>query len=554
MLKSDVTEAFVDQYLLCLSQTGRTLPSRILRCWLAGSTPTVDLNPSGYDCAKDFAIDYQAVRLLKKFPGLKGSSDESRRTLALEKFRQCEAVCGDVNVRFGDPWARVPYQIYHRLLVARDFISGVLRGFSWDVALPYCDFGPGASIGVPRKRSHVAHKIGNSNPTVTGQCLALAQAYQAWAPHIAGFNSGFKIVRGSKVTTVPKDSRIDRVIAIEPLWNMFFQKGIGGLIRHRLRTYGLDLNSQAPLNRELARRGSITGTLATVDLSSASDSISMELVRFLLPEDWFTAIKDTRSWYSDIDGEEVLLKKVSSMGNGFTFELESLIFLALVVASSPCALTVNVDVAVFGDDIICPPEIVQDLTATLHYCGFKVNPEKSFSVGPFRESCGGHFFDGFDVTPFHLRKEITSYGDAYWAANQVREFSSRLGADLYCDSTVREAYDLIVRSLPQSLRRNLVPRGSGDDGLVASFDEATPSMRKRTWGDLNFVYRVFGKSPVVMKHEGSVGLLVKLYSYDQRAIRDADSLNRAVEEPRTYRLRTQYRFWDQQWPWIGPWL
>lgn len=139
---------------------------------------------------------------------------------------------------------------------------------------------------------------------------------------------------GNKVTTVPKNSKTDRVIAIEPLMNMYVQKGIGGAIRHSLRSVGINLNDQTS-NQRLAREGSLQGKLATVDLSSASDSVSLLLVEELLPPDWVAAIKLCRSPCGVLpDGSVINYQKVSSMGNGFTFELESLIFWA--ACSSVC--------------------------------------------------------------------------------------------------------------------------------------------------------------------------------------------------------------------------
>lgn len=554
MQKLDVTVAFVEQYLSGLCSTGRKIPSRALSAFKSGEALVADLNPAGYTCPIDFMVDYQAIRLLKKYPALGGVSSEKRRSLAIEKFLDCEVSCSNVNVRMCNVLTALPLDIYQKLCRARDFIASVLGGFTWDVALGYCDFGPGASIGVPRRTSHLAFKIGCLKPTVTGECLALAMSFMDWAPMMKGYTREFKIVPGSKITTVPKDARIDRVIAIEPLWNMFFQKGIGGLIRHKLRKIGLDLDKQAPLNQELARYGSLYGTLATVDLSSASDSISLELCRFLLPPSWFDAMMLCRSHRADIDGKEVFLKKISSMGNGFTFELESLIFLALTVASSRCRLSVNVDVAVFGDDIICPPEVASDLQPVLDWLGFKVNPSKSFLTGPFRESCGKHYFDGYDVTPFHLRKEITSINEVYWAANQTREFASRLGADVYCSSLVREAHALLVRSLAPRLRRNLIPRGSGDDGLIGSFDEATPKSKLCSWGTPSFIVSCFGPKAVTRVHDDSVGLLVKLYCYDHRSIQESDALSRVTTEAIRYRYGQKRRWWHQQWPWLGAWL
>jgi len=188
---------------------------------------------------------------------------------------------------------------------------------------------------------------------------------------------------------------------------MFIQKGIGNYFRKCLRTHNINLNDQS-INRSLAREGSITGKLATLDLSSASDSVSMGLVALLLPECWCTLLDSVRSPVTIIDGDEHLNHMYSSMGNGFTFELESLLFFAITKACCYFRGSRGV-VSVYGDDIICPTDVVPELTYALSFFGFSVNSEKSYDSGPFRESCGGHYYDGFDITPFYIRKPILDW-------------------------------------------------------------------------------------------------------------------------------------------------
>jgi hypothetical protein len=87
------------------------------------------------------------------------------------------------------------------------------------------------------------------------------------------------MVSGNNVDWVPKNYKTDRTIAIEPDWNMFLQKGLGGLLRRRLRRVGQDLNDQST-NRFCAAVGSIDGSLATLDMSMASDTVAYRLVEF----------------------------------------------------------------------------------------------------------------------------------------------------------------------------------------------------------------------------------------------------------------------------------
>jgi hypothetical protein len=109
------------------------------------------------------------------------------------------------------------------------------------------------------------------------------------------------------------------------------------------------------------------------------------------------------------------------MGNGFTFELESLLFYTIVRAVAYFTGTPGV-VSVYGDDIICPQEITSLVIWALEYFGFQVNTEKSCIDGPYRESCGGHYRNGYDITPFYIRKPIERLTDLIDIANKLRQW------------------------------------------------------------------------------------------------------------------------------------
>jgi hypothetical protein len=127
----------------------------------------------------------------------------------------------------------------------------------------------------------------------------------------------------------------------------------------------------------------------------------------LLPPEWSELLGQLRTGTICYDGLSIKLEKFSSMGNGFTFELESLIFWALALG---CCRTVGVDVehvGVYGDDIIVPTDAAGLLYEVLDHCGFWVNTQKSYIDGPFRESCGADWLNGKDVRPFYLRELIS---------------------------------------------------------------------------------------------------------------------------------------------------
>ena len=164
---------------------------------------------------------------------------------------------------------------------------------------------------------------------------------------------------------------------------MYLQKMLGDQIRMLLKWKHIDLNDQR-INARLAKLGSERGDLATIDLSSASDSVTTELVKLVMPNDWFYYLDVFRSRHTDCEGTIVTPHMFSSMGNGFTFELESLLFYAITRAA--CYYTGSAGrISVYGDDIICPSQGYDAVASALAFYGFKVNAKKSFAEGPFRE-------------------------------------------------------------------------------------------------------------------------------------------------------------------------
>lgn len=149
---------------------------------------------------------------------------------------------------------------------------------------------------------------------------------------------------------------------------------------------------------EAARAASISGTFATIDLSRASDTIGRELVRALLPPLWAELLESLRATHTSVGGKHVYLEKYSSMGNGFTFELESILFRSLA------AVLTNAETLVFGDDIIIEAASADVMIHALEYFGFTPNMKKTFCEGPFRESCGGDYFEGQAVRPPFLEE------------------------------------------------------------------------------------------------------------------------------------------------------
>ena len=446
-------------------------------------------DPRDFDDPDGFALALLSTSLIRKYPGLPGSS--RKRDVAIEKWRACEEQCGLTNERLRQfRIGELDTHHHEAFRLARKKIQKLLGTFRWSKVAEFFNFGPGSTTRLPFAKRHLPFKYGIA-PETTFDNLASARAVislsPVWTLSTGGRVTGgccpcFSLREHSKVTTVPKDAFIDRVIAIEPDMNMFVQKGFGGFIRQRLKLVGIDLDDQT-LNQLLARSGSATGSLATLDLSSASDTVSYELVRELLPPDWFEALLSCRTHESRLpSGEIVSLQKFSAMGNGFTFELESLIFWAL--CSAVCQNHIGREglrVSVYGDDLIVKTEDYEAVVQILEFSGFTVNLKKSFASGPYRESCGKHYFHGRDVTPITITKEMTHVSRLLLFCNNIQRWALRRGQNLYRCSSVREVYQFGVSHLPRHFQKARLPEGYGDGSLLGSFDECLPKRARGGW-------------------------------------------------------------------------
>jgi len=340
---------------------------------------------------------------------------------------------------------------------ARDFISNALERYTshinpemvqttldLDHLVGLWRFGPGSAVGT--ESSHFAEKICVDRPSVTPACARLAQLVRYHDPRLRVIDAKehgitvdsnpeeyMSLVQGSSLFTVPKSETTMRTAFTEPLMNMATQLACGAYIQGALRSIGLDITTQQEKNKNLAREGSISGGLATIDLKSASDLIQPALIAELWPAVWFDLLNTCRSEYGRIynNGSHEKLNMMSTMGNGFTFPMMTLTLLALVYAVQSRRLKRRLFVdysntAVYGDDIIVPVEDYEELCEVLKQAGLVVNLDKSYAMGVFRESCGGDFAMGYDITPFYV-KSLTSDAQVYVAINQVLDWSVRTG-------------------------------------------------------------------------------------------------------------------------------
>jgi hypothetical protein len=427
----------------------------------------LDLDPARYSCSNQFFRDALVTDILRKCQGLDTSRD--LQAAAVQSFWQTEQECYKSNERlspylFGLSSPDVNGRIVEIISSARKYLARLLGACP---ILPEGRFGPGATFADRGKFTTVPDKM-SSTPTLTSSALGVLPYWgrTKWAFACAEERGQLEIVRGNRFTTVPKDSKKDRGICIEPSLNVFYQLGYGRAMRDRLKRVGIDLEFGQEKHRALARAASARGHLATIDLSNASDTICSNLVKLLLPDSWFMSLNQLRATHTFLPKKGwVRLEKFSSMGNGFTFELETLIFLSLiwaVMAANGHLPKEGENLLVYGDDIIIPTTCFSDVIGCLRFFGFTPNAKKSFAFGSFRESCGGDYFDGRPVRAFFL-KELPSEPHQWIAfANGLR----RVVADHhFFDGDFRchfSAWHAALRSIPSNVRNLRGPAALGD--------------------------------------------------------------------------------------------
>lgn len=443
--------------------------------------------PSNYEPVyhrDSFAMDHACTSLLSKFQDFGLGID--REEVAFQKWKHAEALCAGVNQRFRDRWSGkpsglFPHHVEEVYYLAKRKIRSILREVDYDVIRSHCHFGPGADLDTRRNNTSVYSKFGTDGSCTPWVVPLYDEIFSNEDSDMRGeFAHRATLCDSSRLSFVPKNAKTDRAICVEPRWNIYLQLGIGGLIQQRLLRVGVDIRDQAR-NQDAARRAYVDG-LATIDLSSASDTISKNLVIDLLSDidddDWLELLLKSRCPYTSYKGQKFRLEKLSSMGNGYTFPLETLIFYALAYASTEVSCgrgaATRDRVLAYGDDIIVPAAAAPLLIEVLGEVGFTANKQKTFQTGYFFESCGKDYWRGYDIRPFFIKENVTSVEAAYKLCNQIARFSEISRRDYILAS--RQIWHIrqhVIRRIPKSLRL-FGPSEAGSGLIHTSFDVSLP--------------------------------------------------------------------------------
>lgn len=458
------------------------------------------LSEQSYSDATTHFVANQFSLLIRKYPWSADQVKLDPLANCTRTFLRSERKCTLMNRKFFlyDNF-RSPYE--YQLSKVRAVIRYII-GNSPDIEsiLDESDFSAGASIGVHGNATHLSGKLLNKKWT----CTPGASVYAYWAMmknhHIrellsecrdnlvclddehakSMFKSKVHLLSYNKISFVPKTAKTHRAIAVEPLLNGFVQKGADVSLRKMLKRIGIDLNDQSK-NQELARLGSLEDSdtsFVTIDLKSASDSISIGLVKSILPSEWYEFLNSIRSKQYELGGKVFTYSKFCSMGNGFCFPLESLIFTACCVASG-CGRP-GTDFSVYGDDLVVRKQHASKLISLLKVCGFAVNVQKTFLQGPFRESCGADWFQGKDVRPYTLDHSLNTIESLFKFLNLTRR--SRIATDFFAG-----VEKVVLTFIPEAFHFWRPFKGNPDSGIDSYGSEHMTSRnaffdrRRRVW-------------------------------------------------------------------------
>lgn len=452
----------------------------------------LSVSPRSYTSPLKYLIDVAAVSLLRKAEDLPIDADQT--AAAKQTFFEGEAECKRANQRLA------PYRPDYQDFFTEDLRDPEIGAFISDVREIIVDwigatpprlenlevrFGPGATYSHRATHCSVAHKM-QDVPCYTRQASVVLDSWSKtqWGRYVLSELGGeVSEVRGNIFSTAPKTALVFRPIAKSAEINSSYQLATGRELRNRLlRNADWDLTSAAEIHKQVACEASLSRAKATLDFTNASGTVCKNLVRSCVPPVWFFLLDSLREPMTRIDGKWHLLEQFSSMGNGYTFELET-----ILIGAIACAYArkrgrtgrLGVDVFVFGDDLIVDDDLAEPLQPIYKFFGLTFNREKSYwgQDNPFRESCGGDFFNGVPVRPFFLKEFPSEPADYIAFANGL----TRLNQNIALAGGIPDlgAWFAVLDCLPANIRRLRGPQGLGDL-VVHDADQSKWQIRKRS--------------------------------------------------------------------------
>jgi hypothetical protein len=392
-----------------------------------------------------------AHALLKSF--FKKFKDHTKGTaelVALRKFQTGNLACRDWTLQLEDSRDECLYNGFKEAMYRFWYKNGYSLVSHHSEILDAARLGPGSNLKARSNSFYAklfASPLTTTNPRLYRFYREHVKGNPTWwgAEFIRSFHYGDPIVvQGNMVSFVPKNEEEMRTICTEPTLNMLYQLGFGKILEDRLfETFGIDLSTQPDINRRLAYLGSVDGVYCTIDLANASNSVAIAMLEATMPKPMLNWLKLFRSDNYTLDGSRYSpFYMVSSMGNGSTFPLETIIFSCVIHTvmhfhglkflrnkRKRSGEIIPGNWAAFGDDLIVNKLVYKDVVRLLEILGFQVNADKSFSDGPFRESCGHDYFRGNNVRGVYI-KSLERKQDLFVAINSLNTWSAKTGINL----------------------------------------------------------------------------------------------------------------------------
>lgn len=277
-----------------------------------------------------------------------------------------------------------------------------------------------------------------------------------------------------KVKAVPKSYKTPRIIAEEDAYRQFHMQAIRRALEVCLTDNGfdkmLDLHDQRP-NRDLCQNGSVSGHYATIDLSSASDSISRALVWKIFPSNVFREMMKFLPTHCEVVNPQngrVELRKLHmfcTSGSALTFATESIVFLAIAILAKQMCKVWNrsriYEPHIFGDDMVVDVQTFDTVCDLLNKLGFTVNDTKSFSAeSGYRESCGVEYSFGLDTNSKYFPRSTMK-----WGSNSIPTTVSELVAlekRVFSFPTARRFLIAFIRSIEPRMTSHMVGTDCAD--------------------------------------------------------------------------------------------
>lgn len=360
-----------------------------------------------------FKVKAQLANLYKKYTFVKDMYTPQEVTqMSIDKFMENQRRLASFSLDNS-------YLVLSSVIMwAKGWIANVLLDYDEEEHLNLCAFAKKSTVGVSLEKANLAERY---QVPITGSAAHISwfqNVYLSWNGSAINYlrsqtggdlNAAFREIDCLDAVLVPKTFKSRRMIMANTTIGSLYSDGLGKVITKRLARVGYDIASLQQTHGTLAKFGSKTGKLVTADQSLASDNITVELIDRLLPARWASALKLGRISKISLSGTIVESKTFSTMGIGFTFPLQTLVFLALLKGISLEFFNKELEVSAYGDDLIYDSRLHPFVARLFPQFGLLLNTDKTYSTGSFRESCGHDYFHGVDVRPFQLGEVDSNY-------------------------------------------------------------------------------------------------------------------------------------------------